>query len=116
MKTVATPNRPDETASDGANALRAHLHQVWSAVASGWAEHADHAGARGAGVLGFPDRAGLMRWASSPAYREIAVHRPAASDGVALTLAPFDEPPEAPDKVCSRATSQSGSQGVMVRS
>jgi SAM-dependent methyltransferase len=48
--TTTTTNRPDATPSDGANALRAHLHQIWSAVASGWAEHANFADARGAVV------------------------------------------------------------------
>jgi SAM-dependent methyltransferase len=50
MERGTTTNRPDETRSDGAKTLRAHLHQTWSAVASGWAEHADFADARAAAV------------------------------------------------------------------
>jgi SAM-dependent methyltransferase len=30
--------------------LRAHVHGMWSAVAPGWAEHAEYADARGAGI------------------------------------------------------------------
>jgi ubiquinone/menaquinone biosynthesis C-methylase UbiE len=48
--TTTTTNEPNATPSDGSNALRTQLHQMWSAVASGWAEHADFADARGAAV------------------------------------------------------------------
>lgn len=48
--TVVEKSANSSPAGAGANEIRAHLHQMWSAVAGGWAEHAEFADARGAAV------------------------------------------------------------------
>jgi ubiquinone/menaquinone biosynthesis C-methylase UbiE len=50
METGTTIKKPGERSPGGVNEIRSHLHQMWSAVAGGWAEHADFADARGAVV------------------------------------------------------------------
>ena len=52
MKTATAVEKSAKSspAGAGANEIRAHLHQMWSAVAGGWAEHAEFADTRGAAV------------------------------------------------------------------
>ena len=52
MQATDLANSADGTrgANGPADELGAHLHGMWSAVASGWAEHAAWADARGAAV------------------------------------------------------------------
>ncbi len=46
MQVQSIAEQPDA----GREELRGHLHQMWSAVAGGWAEHADDVDARGAAL------------------------------------------------------------------
>jgi SAM-dependent methyltransferase len=54
VESIGTATKADDGSGQGAAAdeLRAHLHQMWGAVAGGWAEHADFADSRGASVTG----------------------------------------------------------------
>jgi enediyne biosynthesis protein CalE5 len=65
MEAGSITEKADGRADQEQAVLRAHLHSMWSAVADGWAENAEYADARGAGLA----RRMLERAAPRPGER-----------------------------------------------